>query len=115
MFFVIGLVVKFFRDVIFHGRAMRLMNGNALVARLAKSAFKKGVPIWTSSPVASLIRNENQEVIGAVVNKPDGPVQVMTRKGVVLAAGGFPQDPVRIKQLMPHAPSGHEHVSPAPP
>ncbi len=115
MFFVIGLVLKFFRDVIFHGRAMRLMNGNALVARLAKSAFNKGVPIWTSSPVASLIRNENQEVIGAVVNKPDGPVQVMTRKGVVLAAGGFPQDPVRRKQLMPHAPSGHEHVSPAPP
>jgi len=115
MFFVVGLVAKFIRDKIFHGRAMRLMNGNALVARLAKSAFNKGVPIWTSAPVASLIRNDNGDVIGAIVNKPDGPIQVNTRKGVVLAAGGFPQDPVRRKELMPHAPSGHEHVSPAPP
>ncbi len=114
-FFVTGLVAKFARDMLFHGRAMRLMNGNALIARLAKSAFDKGVPIWTSSPVAQLIRNESGDVVGAIINRPDGPVQVMTRKGVVLAAGGFPQDPVRRKELMPHSPSGYEHVSPAPP
>lgn len=114
-FYVTGLVAKFARDVLFHGRAMRLMNGNALIARLAKSAFEKNVPIWTSSPVKSLIRDDNDTVIGAIINRPDGPVEVITRKGVVLAAGGFPQDPVRRKELMPHAPSGHEHVSPAPP
>jgi Predicted oxidoreductase len=34
---------------------------------------------------------------------------------VVLAAGGFPQDMLRRKELMPHAPTGYEHVSPAPP
>lgn len=114
-FYVTGLVAKFARDVLFHGRAMRLMNGNALIARLAKSALEKNVPIWTSSPVKSLIRDDNDTVIGAIINRPDGPVEVITRKGVVLAAGGFPQDPVRRKELMPHAPSGHEHVSPAPP
>ncbi|MEL0032459.1 MAG: FAD-dependent oxidoreductase [Paracoccaceae bacterium] len=114
-FFVTGLVAKFARDVTFHGRAMRLMNGNALIARLAKSAFDQNVPIWTSSPVKSLLRNDNKEVIGAIINRPSGPVEVIARKGVVLAAGGFPQDPVRRKELMPHAHSGHEHVSPAPP
>ncbi len=114
-FYVTGLVAKFVRDVVFHGRAMRLMNGNALIARLAKSAFEKNVPIWTTSPVKSLIRNDDEDVIGAIINRPDGPVEVIARKGVVLAAGGFPQDPVRRKELMPHAPSGHEHVSPAPP
>ncbi len=114
-FFVTGLVAKFVRDVVFHGRAMRLMNGNALIARLAKSAFDKDVKIWTSSPVQQLIRNDKEEVVGAIINRPDGPVQVMARKGVVLAAGGFPQDPVRRKELMPHAPTGYEHVSPAPP
>ncbi|MGR3376536.1 FAD-dependent oxidoreductase [Salipiger abyssi] len=114
-FFVAGLVAKFARDVTFHGRAMRLMNGNSLVARLAKSAFDKGVPIWTSSPVKQLIREDDGKVIGAIVQRPDGPVQIIARKGVVLAAGGFPQDPVRRKELMPHAPSGHEHISPAPP
>ncbi|MCC0081430.1 MAG: FAD-dependent oxidoreductase [Rhodobacter sp.] len=115
LFFVTGLVAKFARDMVFHGRAMRLMNGNALVARLAKSAFDKGVPIWTSSPVKSLLRDESGAVTGAIVNRPDGPVEIHTRKGVVLAAGGFPQDAIRRKDLMPHSPTGHEHVSPAPP
>jgi len=114
-FFVVGLVVRFVRDVLLHGRAMRLMNGNALVARLAKSCFDQGVPIWTSSPVQQLVRNAQGVVTGAIVNRPDGPLHITARRGVVLAAGGFAQDPVRRKQLMPHAPSGYEHVSPAPP
>ena len=114
-FFVAKLCLKFARDMAFHGRPMRLMNGNALVARLAKSALDKNVPIWTSSPVRSLIRDDRGAVIGAVVVRPDGPVEVHAARGVVLAAGGFPQDPVRRKQLMPHSPSGYEHVSPAPP
>ena len=51
----------------------------------------------------------------ARIDRPDGPAEVYASKGVVLAAGGFPQDPVRRKELMPHSPSGYEHVSPAPP
>lgn len=114
-FFVAKLFFKFLRDVAFHGRAMRLMNGNALVARLAKSAFDKGVEIWTSAPVRGLIRDDAGAVVGARIDRADGPVEVIAAKGVVLAAGGFPQDAVRRKALMPHARSGHEHVSPAPP
>ncbi|MBL28024.1 MAG: 3-oxosteroid 1-dehydrogenase [Rhodospirillaceae bacterium] len=109
------LLAKFTRDKVFHGRSMRLMNGNALVGRLAKSCFDKGVPIWTSAPVRELIHDAGGRVTGAIVDAPEGRVEVRTAKGVVLAAGGFPQDAVRRKELMPHAPSGHEHVSPAPP
>lgn len=113
--YVSVLFVKFLRDMALHGRPMRLMNGNALVARLAKSAFDKGVPIWTSSPVRQLLTDDKGRVIGAHIDRPDGPVEVIASKGVVLAAGGFPQDAVRRKALMSHSPSGHEHVSPAPP
>ena len=94
---------------------MRLLNGNALVGRLAKSCFDMGIPLWTNSPVRELITDAAGRVIGAHVDTPTGPVEVKASKGVVMAAGGFPQDPVRRKQLMPHAPSGYEHVSPAPP
>lgn len=114
-FYVGKLFLKYLRDMALHGRPMRLMNGNALVARLARSAFDRGVPIWTDAPVRALIRDEAGRVTGARVERADGPVEVFARKGVVLAAGGFPQDAVRRKELMPHAPSGHEHVSPAPP
>lgn len=114
-FYVGKLFLKFLRDMAFHGRPMRLMNGNALVARLAKSCFDKNVPIWTDAPVRELIEDANGRVTGAIVDAREGPVEVIAKKGVVLAAGGFPQDPVRRKALFPHAPSGYEHVSPAPP
>lgn len=114
-FYVAKLFLKFLRDMVFHGRPMRLMNGNALIGRLAKSCFDLNVPIWTQSPVRKLIRDDQGRVVGAEIDTPTGPVQVNAAKGVVLAAGGFPQDPVRRKKLFPHAPNGHEHASPAPP
>lgn len=114
-FFVGKLFLKFLRDMAFHGRPMRLMNGNALVARLAKSAFDQKVQIWTSAPVKQLIQSEDGSVLGAILHRADGPVEVIARRGVVLAAGGFPQDPVRRRELMPHDATGYEHVSPAPP
>lgn len=114
-FYVAKLFLKFLRDMAFHGRPMRLMNGNALVARLAKSCFDRNVPIWTDAPVRELVEDGTGRVTGAIVDTREGPVEVTARKGVVLAAGGFPQDPVRRKALFPHAPSGYEHVSPAPP
>ncbi|MFO1107246.1 MAG: FAD-dependent oxidoreductase [Amaricoccus sp.] len=115
MLYVGKLFIRFALDMTFHGRPMRLLNGNALIGRLAKSCFDRGVPIWTSAPVRRLITRDTGRVTGAIVDTPTGQVEVRTRKGVVLAAGGFPQDPVRRKELMPHAPSGYEHVSPAPP
>mgnify|MGYP003700600799 CR=1 FL=1 len=114
-FYVAKLFIKFLRDMAFHGRPMRLMNGNALIGRLAKSCFDKGVPIWTRAPVRQLIRNDQGAVVGALVDTVKGTVEVRAAKGVVLAAGGFPQDPVRRKAMFGHANSGHEHASPAPP
>ena len=112
--YVAVLFFKFFRDLAFHGRPMRLMNGNALVARLAKSAFDKGVEIRTRAPVRRLLTGDGR-VIGAEVHDVNGTTQIRAAKGVVLAAGGFPQDAVRRKALFGHATSGHEHASPAPP
>jgi succinate dehydrogenase/fumarate reductase flavoprotein subunit len=114
-FYVGKLFTKFLRDMAFHGRPMRLMNGNALVGRLAKSCFDRNVPIWTRSPVLSLLKDDTGRVTGAVLDTLKGRVRVTARKGVVLAAGGFPQDIARRKKLFPHAPSGNEHASPAPP
>jgi succinate dehydrogenase/fumarate reductase flavoprotein subunit len=114
-FFVSKLFAKFLRDKLFHGRAMRLMNGNALVARLAKSCFDKGVPIWTRAGVKRLTHDDSGRVTGAVVETETGEVTVHASRGVVLACGGFPQDVTRRKALFRHAPTGNEHVSPAPP
>jgi succinate dehydrogenase/fumarate reductase flavoprotein subunit len=101
-------------EMLVHGRAQRLTNGNALAARLARSAFDKGVPIVTSAPVRQLVI-EDGEVRGVTV-QVDGALRTIgARRGVVLATGGFPQDPELRKRLFKHAPTGSEHWSPAPP
>ncbi|MCF4996462.1 FAD-dependent oxidoreductase [Pseudomonas syringae] len=95
-------------DLAVHGRAMQLVNGVALIARLAKSAEDLGVLLWESAPVTELLR-ENGRVTGAMVNSAKGLIRINARKAVVLAAGGFANDIERRKALFPHTPTGNEH------
>lgn len=113
--FVARRLVSHAVDVATRGRSMRLTNGNALAGRLAKSAFDRGVRLWTSAPAVDLVVDARGAVTGAVIKRQGRRVTVAARRGVVLASGGFPQDPERRKRLFPHAPSGAEHHSPAPP
>jgi len=95
---------------LFHGRGVRLTNGNALAGRLLKSALDAGVRLEASTAVKSLIR-EDGRVAGAVLESDGKEIRVAARKGVVLACGGFPRDAERQKRLFRHA----AHFSPAPP
>ncbi len=94
------------------GRGLWLVGGNALVARLMKSANDLGVTILTEAPArAPLI--ENGRVVGVEVGGQT-PVEIRARRGVVLASGGFPHDVARKAAMFPHAPTGREHWSAAP-
>lgn len=100
-------------DLVAHGRGMHLVNGNALAARLLKSADDLGVRLMAATPASALIR-EGRRVVGAMASVAGKAVPIRARRGVVLAAGGFPHDRARKAQLFPHAPSGSEHWSAAP-
>lgn len=108
--YVTKKVLRHWRDLLVHRRGTQLVNGNALVAGLAHSLFDQGGQILVSSPAQRLIKNDGR-VIGAVLHTPQGALHVQARRGVVLACGGFPHDPERKQQLLPHAPSGQEHWS----
>lgn len=95
------------------GRGTKVTSGNALAARLAKSAFDLGVSIYTDSPARELITHEGA-VTGAVIGTAAGPVTVEASRGVVLAAGGFAHDLARIREAYPHLKRGGEHLSPVP-
>src|ERR1700704_2944992 len=97
-------------DLAFRGRAMQLVNGVALVARLAKSAEQLGVQLIEAAPAKRLII-ENGTVRGAVVSTANGEIEIRASKGVVLAAGGFPNDVARRKALFPRTPTGEEHLA----
>jgi succinate dehydrogenase/fumarate reductase flavoprotein subunit len=101
---------KHLLDLALNGRSMHLVNGVALVARLAKSAEDLGVRLWESAPAKSLI-HENGRVAGAIVETAKGRVAIRARKGVVLAAGGFANDIERRKAMFPRTPTGQEHLA----
>lgn len=92
-----------------YGRAMHLVNGVALIARLARSASDLGVELLTSSPARRLL-SEDGRVCGAVVVQDGREVSIRAR-AVVLAAGGFPNDPVRRKAMFPRDETGHDNLA----
>ena len=84
-------VLRHLRDLALHGRGMDLRNGNALVARLMRSALDRGVVLRVNAPVVGLERLGVRLADGAVIH---------ARRGVVLAAGGFPHDAARRAALL---------------
>lgn len=112
--YVVKRLISHTGEVLRHGRAVRLTNGNALAAALAKCALDLGVQIRLRNAAKDLV-TDGERVAGVVVNTPEGPRTIGARRGVVLACGGFPLDVERRRQLFPHAPTGAEHFSPASP
>lgn len=95
-------------DLARYGRAMQLVNGVALTGRLAKSAEALGVEMWVSSPATRLV-TEHGRVSRVVIERNGQEITLNARRGIVLAAGGFPWDINRRKALFPRTPTGHEH------
>lgn len=106
-------LARHFRDLAVHRRGMHLVNGNALVARLMRSALDLSVTLIDSAPAIELIR-DGDRITGARLATPGGDTVVQAARGVVLATGGFPHDPARLDALATHAGGGQGHFSAAP-
>ena len=94
-------------------RGVQVTSGNALAARLAKSAFDLGIPIHTHAEARELM-TEDGRVTGALVRGRHEDMRITARRGVVLACGGYPHDVERITKTYPHLQRGGEHLSPTP-
>ncbi|WP_349616971.1 FAD-dependent oxidoreductase [Azotobacter salinestris] len=101
------------KELLLYRRGINVTSGNALAARLAKSALDLGIPIHTRTSASELLL-EKGRVIGALVRGPQGAQRIEARRGVVLASGGFSHDLARIHQAYPHLRRGGEHLSPVP-
>jgi len=110
---VTKLIAKYLLDLARYGRAMRLTNGNALIARLGKSYFDLGGELRTDCAVERLLTGLDGRVTGVEATWRGKRIKVQARLAVILGAGGFPRDPARVKQLFPHEIKGGEHLSPA--
>ncbi len=81
-------------------RHRRLCLGNALVGRCLTSVFKRKIPVWRNAPLKSLVTKDGV-VTGAIVTKDGRDVQVNTKRGVILAAGGFESNADMRKEHLP--------------
>ncbi|NML17980.1 FAD-dependent oxidoreductase [Azohydromonas caseinilytica] len=111
--YVVKRLAKHVKELALYRRGINVTSGNALAARLAKSALDLGIPIHTGTPARGLLI-EDGRVVGARVQGPGVEYEIRARRGVVLACGGFSHDVERLKQAYPHVRRGGEHVSPVP-
>ncbi|RYY44300.1 MAG: FAD-binding protein, partial [Sphingomonadales bacterium] len=107
-----GKMLRHFGQVLRYGEGQQVVRGRALVARLAKTLFDLDTPIWLNAPVVRL-HIEDRGVTGAILRTERGEVAVTARRGVVLAAGGFPHDPARRAEVFPATVAIAQHRTPA--
>lgn len=111
---VAGMVAQHAVQRLTHKRGTRLVNGNALIARLAWCAFQRGIPLWLSTPIIEVI-SEGARVVGAIVEREGQRLRVTARRGVVLACGGFPGNADMTGRIYPHRAQGKNHQRLPPP
>lgn len=81
-------------------RDRRAALGTSLVASLRASMMDRGIDLWLKTDLRELIQ-ENDQVVGILVER-DGQLQrIGARKGVILAAGGFEQNQALRDKYLP--------------
>lgn len=101
------------KELALYRRGTQVTSGNALAARLVKSAQDLGIPMLTGTPAKQLLEDKGR-VRGALASHGGQELRIEARRGVVLACGGFSHDLQRIRQAYPHLRRGGEHFSPVP-
>lgn len=101
------------KELALYGRGTNVTSGNALAARLAKSAIDLNIPIYTDTPVQK-IQQESGRVVGVEILQNGQKSTIRAKHGVVLACGGFSHDISRLKTVYQHLKTGGEHISPVP-
>lgn len=65
--------------------------GGALTGSMMDIVLRQKTPVWLNSPLVDLVV-EDGKVVGAIVKKKKKLVRIETKRGVMLAAGGFAQN-----------------------
>ncbi len=100
------LVVRYLADRLRYRRGTRLMMGNALMARLLYSLRKRNVPVRFGTAIVDVL-GDAHGVRGARLRAGSDEIIVKTRRGVVLATGGFGHNRAFREKFMPQPTPEH--------
>ncbi len=100
------LFARYLADRLKYPRGTRIMMGNALIGRLFYSLRKRGVQIVFDASIADVI-GDRSGVVGARLKVGEKEIMVKTRKGVVLATGGYAHNKRFREAFMPQPVPAH--------
>ncbi|HEY4922049.1 MAG TPA: FAD-dependent oxidoreductase [Xanthobacteraceae bacterium] len=100
------LFARYLADRLRFRRGTRLMMGNALIARLFCSLRKRNVPIRFGTQIVDVL-GDARGISGARLRAGNEEIVVKTRKGVILATGGFGHNKEFRAQFMPQPTPQH--------
>jgi succinate dehydrogenase/fumarate reductase flavoprotein subunit len=105
-----GLLARYALDRLRYPRGARLLLGAALAGSLLRSAAEAGVTLWPNTRAVAL-RRTGTRVTGVTVEKDGETLHLSSRRGVVLASGGFAADQAWRRK---HVLADEAHVSMSP-
>ncbi len=82
-------------------RGRRLACGSAGTARLRLSMQDRNMPLWLNTSMEEIISDDSGRVVGIVVKKDGKSQRIETKKGLILAAGGFEANQEMREQYLP--------------
>ncbi|MGZ5836824.1 MAG: FAD-binding protein [Xanthobacteraceae bacterium] len=100
------LFARYLADRLQYQRGTRIMMGNALIGRLFYSLRKRKVPILFDASIVD-VTGDRRGVSGARLNAGGKEILVRTRKGVVLATGGYAHNQRFREAFMPQPVPAH--------
>lgn len=81
--------------------------GRALIGALVKGLLDRNVEIRLETAGVKLFKNEAEEVIGVQAQSNGETINIKTRKGVIIATGGFEWNKELVKAFLPGEPTHH--------
>ncbi|HTQ84431.1 MAG TPA: FAD-dependent oxidoreductase [Pseudolabrys sp.] len=94
------LLLRYLADRLRYRRGTRVLMGNALVSRLYYSLRQRNVPVVFDASIAEIVGGKDG-VSGARLRVAGKEVLVKTRKGIVLATGGYAHNKTLRDKFMP--------------
>ena len=79
------------------------MSGGLLISHLVKACQAAGVTFKTQAPARQLIATDTEsgvEVLGVLADTESGPMRIRSRRGVLMASGGFERNAEMVKHFL---------------
>lgn len=96
---LVKLISRMVRARVFGERVAAI--GQSLAARLRLAMKERGIPLWLDTPLHELVTDADGSVIGALVHRDGRQQRIGSRRGVILASGGFDHDMAWRKEYQP--------------